>query len=395
MLNGFFMLNGIPLPISQIFKFLIFILMFIRVLPTKDLGFVLLIFFIFQLGPLIGFFKTRDLSTYLKDFIIAFKWFNVPLSFFYFKTLFQSSKRKTLLPYFKIMIGLSFFFICINQGLGILGFGQAFYHEGYANATGTKGFIWAGNELTILVLSLAFLIFNFYNQQGKHFRNILLFGIFAVLSFTITSKTVLAGVILVFLIPYLSKIRLKIKTRWFRRLVSLLILGIPIVLYGFYYGLRKSGFKENLAYSTKVNQADFWTVLLSNRNNFAIQGWDYFVNYLNFFEKLTGLGEGYYLEIAEEIAEIDFVTLLFSGGILSLVLLLFIIYYWLVNASLLTKQKAFVFAKPVLVFIVFICVAGNTAGHVFNSGIAGFYTAMGVALMFYKISLDAPKKIKS
>lgn len=393
MFNGFFLINNIPIPISQGFKFFLFILMSIRLSQNKDFPFVILIFIIFQISPLAGLIKTGDVKTYFQDFIIAFKWFNLPLSFFYFKSIIQSSWRNELISYLKLMVFTSFLLIVFNQTLGILGFGTAFYYEGYANATGTKGLIYAGNELTILVLSIAFIMFNYFKYKKEHFKNIFVFGVFMFLAFTMTSKTVLGGIVIVFLIPYLTNIKLKIKTKWFRRLVQLLIVGLPIVIVGFYYGLKKSGFAENFQYSVRVNNADFWTVLLSNRNNFVIQGWDYFVNYLNPIEKFVGLGEGYYLEIAEDIAEIDFITILFSGGIMGLLLLLFIITYWFLNAVLLSKNRAFVFAQPILVFLVFICVAGNTAGHIFNSGIAGFYTALAIALMFYKTSLK-DKQVK-
>ena len=77
---------------------------------------------------------------------------------------------------------------------------MSFYHHGYANAVGTKGFIYAGNELTILVLSLYFIV-GCYIYYLKQYRNYLLLLLaFLGISFLITSKTVLAGVLLVFFI---------------------------------------------------------------------------------------------------------------------------------------------------------------------------------------------------
>jgi len=394
MINGFFLINSIPIPLGQIFKFFLLALMILRLLPGKDMVFVLLALGVFQIAPVYGFLKTGNFSNFIKDFIIGIKWFNFPLSFFYFKAVFQSPWIKKILPFFKIMIGSAIALIIFNQFLGVLGFGQAFYYEGYANASGTKGFIYAGNELTILVLALAFLISNYYKQHEKHFRNLIIFSVFLLISFTITSKTVLAGVVIVFLIPYLSFIKVSIKKVWFKRLILFFIAGIPLMLIAFYFGITKSGFLDTLQYSVKVNQ-DLLTVLLSNRNNFVIKGWEYFLNDLSLIDQFFGMGEAFYLDQVEDIAEIDFLTLLFSKGVLGLGFLLFIIYYWLVNAKFLAQKNNFVFAKAVFVFIIFLCIAGNTAGHIFNSGIAAFYTAMGIALMFFKIKpqREIPEKI--
>src|SRR5699024_11705754 len=108
------------------------------------------IFIGFQVAPLMGLIKSREFSSYLADVVTATKWFVVPLSFFYFKTLFQTKYvDKLYKPLQKLMI-VSVSFLTLNMVLGVLGFGSAFYYEGSSMASGTKGFIFAGNELTIL-----------------------------------------------------------------------------------------------------------------------------------------------------------------------------------------------------------------------------------------------------
>lgn len=385
MVNGFFIRENVPLPISQVFKFFIILLFLLRLSKTKDFLYVIFIFIGFQIAPVFGLLKTGNFSTYINDVIAATKWFNVPLSLFYFKALFQSKSIKNLLKHLKRMISLSFIFLGLNMILGVLGFGSAFYYEGYGNAAGTKGFIYAGNELTILVLVIAFIMVNHFRYLGKHTHNIFFFIVFLFFAFAITSKTVIGGVALVFLIPYISSIRWKFKKKWAYRIIGIIVLGIPLTVITFYIGIINSGFLQILQQSKRVN-GDFLTILLSNRNNFVVRGWQVFTQDYNWFEKLLGLGEGFYVHKAGDIAEIDFVTLLFSGGFFALMLLLVIILYYFVNAGFLMRIKTYVHAKSVFVFLIFICVAANLAGHIFDSGIAGFFIGFAIALMFYKSS---------
>lgn len=384
MVNGFFMMNEVKLPISQTYKFVLMFLMLLRLHRTKDILFVILIFIGFQIAPIFGLLKTGDFSTYLSDVIAAAKWFNVPLSFFYFKTIFQSDYRQKLNWALKNLFMWSFFFLAFNLTLGVLGFGQAFYFEGYGNASGTKGFIYAGNELTILVLAIGFVIASHHRYLNQNKKNILFFILFLLFAFAITSKTVLAGVILVFLIPYMSSLKLRFHKKWVSRIIGLVILGIPATIAAFYIAITKTGIEKKLQNSAKINNNDFLTTLLSNRNNFVVEGWHLFVQDYSGFEKIVGLGQGFYVAGVKDVAEIDFVSLLFAAGVFGLLLLLLVIFYYFLNARLLMQVKNYVHAKSVFVFLVFLCIAANLAGHIFDSGIAGFYIGASIALMFYR-----------
>ncbi len=353
-------------------------------IPSKDFGFILLIGVCFQTAPVFGLLRTGSFSNFVQDVIFAVKWFCIPLAFFYFKTLFQSAYSERLRPYFKLMIGGAFFFITVNMLLGALGLGQPFYHAGYENALGTKGFIYAGNELTILVLALGFLIAAYFKQNRKHVTNLIFFLCFLFFAALITSKTVLAGVFIVFLIPYISAIPAKFKAKWVRRLFYFTIVGIPLIVYAFYKGIVETGVIKDLQYKARINNYDFLTVLLSNRNHFVAEGWDLFMHNYSVSEKIFGVGETFYVDHVSNIAEIDFITWLYSAGIIGLLVLLFVVAYWFMNARLLMTIKKYPYAKSVFVFLIFICFVANLAGHVFSSGIAAFQLAFALALMFYK-----------
>src|SRR5699024_8020852 len=127
MLNGFFIRELFKIPVSQVYKLSLIILILIRLSSTKDILPVLFVLFGFQLAPLAGWIKTGDTATFLNDVVVASKWVVVPLSFFFFKNLFQGKKIKQQTPLLIRMVTLSLIFLSINMVLGAMGYGSAFY----------------------------------------------------------------------------------------------------------------------------------------------------------------------------------------------------------------------------------------------------------------------------
>lgn len=384
MVNGYFMFKDSKLPISQIFKLLLIILLLLRLFRTKEFGFIIFLFICFQIGPLFGVIKTGNFTAFFNDIVVSTKWFNVPLSFFYFKNLFQSNFIAKLSIRISQVVSRSFVLIIVNVLLGAMGFGMAFYNHGFNNAVGTKGFIYAGNELTILILALAFIIGSYYIQQKNYRSYCIMLIVFLILSFFITSKTVIGGTIVVFLIPLISVFKFRIKRKWLNWIVGTAFFGIPFILSLFYIGIAKSGIIDKIQYSLERNNYDIITVILSNRNNFIAKGWEVYMNEFSLIGKIFGYGQSYHLELSGHLAEVDFLSLLFASGIFGVTVLFIIIFYWHINAINLKNIKGeYWYAKPVLLFLWFLILAANLSGHIFGSGIAGFFIGLSLALMFY------------
>lgn len=386
MINGFFMMEYIKLPISQFFKLLVLLLLFFRLSIIKEFPVLVILFCIFQTGTFLGFVKTGDFTAFRNDLVVATKWFNVPLSFFFFKTLFQNAVRNydlIIVEKLKKMIKRSFVFLSFNILLGVLGFGMAFYNHGYENAVGTKGYIYAGNELTILLIAINFSVALYLYLNKEYKRYVLLFGITLLFAFLITSKTVLGGVLVVFLIPPLSQIKFRIKKKWLDYFLIVMIVGVPLVCYIFYIGINKFGVMDKIQRSMERNDNDILTVILSNRNNFIEQGWDVYMNHYGLVGKLLGYGQSYHLQLSGHLAEVDFFSLLFASGIVGLGALLLLIWYWIYSAYSLGR-KGYDYAKAVLWFLLFITLASNLSGHIYGSGIAGYFIGFSIALMYYK-----------
>src|SRR5690606_35664825 len=143
----------------------------------------------------------------------------------------------TVIPYTHKFIGYSLKFLSINMVFGTLGYGMAFYNHGYSNALGTKGFIYAGNELTILLLAISFAIALWFYLNKQFKKYFIYFGLVMFFAFLMTSKTALGGVLIVFLIPPLSQIKFVIRKKWIDYLILILGLALPMLSYIFYVGI--------------------------------------------------------------------------------------------------------------------------------------------------------------
>jgi hypothetical protein len=267
--------------------------------------------------------------------------------------------------------------------LGFIGLGMAFYHHGYNNAVGTKGFIYAGNELTIMVLAVGFIIATYFFVQQSYRKYIFAFFAFLIFAFLITSKTVLGGVMIIFLIPVLSSIKTRIRRKWLNWIVAFFFLGIPVLVTSFYLGITQSGIIDKFKSSLERNDYELLTVIVSNRNNFVKQGWEVYMDDYPLAGKLFGYGQQFHLGLSGHSPEVDFLSMLFASGILGLLFLVLILGYWILNANKLTDLSGYIYAKPTLIFLWFIIITANLSGHVLGSGIAGFFIGLALAMMFY------------
>lgn len=380
--NGFFLNKGMNIPISQAYKAIILVLMLFRLVGrTYELLFVFSFFICLSIGPILGFITHFDTEYLLSDIIKNIKWINIIVSFFYFKSIFNTSYSNSLDPIFKKIITFSVIIILANLFLGLLGFGTAFYNHGYGNAAGTKGFFYAGNELSVLILILMSFIMYYFLDKSK-LRFYFYSALAVLMSFIVSSKLLVLGMIIIFARLYFYGKVLTYST--IKKIMKMALLFLPIFIYSLYYIITKTSMLLKLEHSFRVNNNEYFTILMSNRNNFVKWGMDEYIYSYSFIEKLFGIGQSYYVEKATHVAEIDVFTLLFSNGIISLLFhLFFVIYLFLQAKKLSLKPNKYIYAKYVLFMVIFLTVLSNFAGHIYNSGIAGIFIGMLFASMFY------------
>ncbi len=382
MLNGYLVHNHYDfISVSQIYKGIIIVLVMLRILYSNEkTGIVIILsyFLLLSLASLNGFVSHMNIKWIQQDLAKNVKWINYLIFFFYFKYLIITNQEGIALK-IKKFVFISCLAIVFNQIVGILGYGKAFYHLGFANELGTKGFIIAGNELSLLVLVLYAILGRYYFKTKKKF--FLVSSIFFLLSLSIASKTSMGGVILIFIgiyfIDVIVKVRLK-KAIYFLFLIIPLIFGVTLFL------VNSDKLMSRIRFSFEISDGNVLTALLSHRNKYLESNFQILNEKYSLFDKIIGKGESYYLSLTSgQVTEIDMFDLLFTGGFISLVFSYLILCFILVNIFIKVLKK-YVYAPFCLFMLIFLIILSNTSGHVFNSGVSGIFLGLFLSLTYVK-----------
>jgi len=252
----------------------------------------------------------------------------------------------------------SFIVVSISVWLGYFGYGYSQY-EFMDSSYGTRGFFYAGNELSILLLcSVGVLMLDYVSKD--EWRKFLLFSFFAVATAAVTAtKTSLGSILIMFiLIPIISSYS-GWRSYWYK---ICLILFFPIISYlAYQYFSEGTGQLSRLTYFYERN--GLLTLIFSYRNIWAAQALELFKNY-GLWDMFLGQGLQW-IELMPHngIVEIDFVDILMSYGFLGVIM----IYGFFISILIRVykNRNIGIFAILLLLFGV-----SSTAGHVVFSGVA-------------------------
>jgi hypothetical protein len=294
--------------------------------------------------------------------------------FYYFGTVI---KRGQLEAVFKI-VEISYLFLFINIMLGVMGVGYGMYgiDEG---VVGTRGLIFAGNELGVAVLVSGSVLMMRSLVKMSYFKY-LFFGLSSIaMSVAMTTKVSMIGVMLVFLIfPVFALIdtyknfRNSKKALYFSLLTT--ALSPFIFLIGGFYAIYESGLINRLLFF--YEKLDLLSFILSGRDVWVVEAINYFFR-SDLTQILFGSGFLWLDQISDsKLTENDFVDFLLTYGLIgSMAISFFIVRVW---QSAIKNNSSGDFFKYSL-FLLFLMIGISlTAGHVFNSGTAGFLISIVV-----------------
>jgi hypothetical protein len=264
--------------------------------------------------------------------------------------------------------------------LKLVGLGYPIYP--YGNL-GSKGFFFAGNEISSLFLVLYALLSFRLLLKGKEYQfwALFLYAIFT--AFLLSSKTAIAGVILIMLLLKISpaKIVNSIK-RMSNFLIAALIIA-PIVLIILVNKFIASPVFQNriLFFAEKM---DLFTLILSSRNVFLNKAYKIYIDKYSFIEKVAGVGQTTYVQRVGKTVEMDFFDILFAYGLIGATLFLLLAYLLIRSIRKIKKQRISRHAKLAYIMTIFIIVLSTITGHTFSSGMAGIFLGYIFAVHFKK-----------
>jgi len=382
--NGFMLHKNISLPISisQLYKLLFLTALFSSFIfhAAQRLIYIFLFFSLLLCGPLIGLLSHAN-SSFFSEIVLIFKLLTPLITYFYFRSLINRDSS-FFIRNIKRLVILDFLIISVNMLLGAFGFGYEQYISYTSGETiGTVGYFYAGNELSILMIIVFSLIALFTWLKYKK-SYIFIAALLLLLSLLKATKAAILGVlIIVVAVPFVVGFRKKIHKYIVTNLLMFIIL--PIVSYLLYVGVVQTGLYAKILGS--FEKYDVLTFIYSNRNNFALNGWEVFNSQYSIFEQLFGVGQQHYMKLAIKSAEIDVIDMLFYYGYFGLLFLLGLIATMFVKSFIQIRKKSFIFARYSLFMIVLLFMISLIAGHTFFSGLAGPFIGLIFALPYFKI----------
>jgi hypothetical protein len=315
----------------------------------------------------------------LFDIIKISKYITPLVCFMFFVDVIKNDHQKNINLIFKL-VNFSYLILIGNIFLKYIGLGYPMYEFG---KIGSKGFFYAGNEISALLIILSSIIAYRLWMNNSKLKYFLFLLLNIVVGVTVSSKTGIFGIIIVFLLIPIRGSFIKINIKKLLIIVSSVFVIIPSIIIYYWDYILKSTIFIRLNYFW--NKFDILTFLLSNRNNFFNDAFDIYKENYNLFEKTIGVGQSRYEYLNNNITvEIDIIDIFFSLGFIGLILfLLFNIYLFIQSINFKRTQiniySGFVFLMGFILFII-----STTAGHVYSSGMSAVFIGLLFSLMFIK-----------
>ncbi len=351
--NGFILLNDSSLPLSVAYKSGLLILLFVR-LAITDLRLVvgLLSLFLLYVLPAWRLFLMRgDFTLFFLDFSFALRLLFF-LSFLIYILVAQPSYEKV-----QIIVKWFVLTLALNLLIGLAGLGFSTYSA--AEGFGIKGFIFAGNELAITLIALAyFVLFNWVKNKPWLIKItvvllVILSGLLVATKSAMLGTIALSGLFMLLHARktfYLVLTTILILLVAFSTLIFELIKAAGIIdRFIFFY--KKSGL-ITLIFSSR--EEFFFTIKNFALENFGLLGW------------IIGWGQGPFHGFVKTAIEIDLLDLYIFYGITGF--FSFCLYFYLIY-RILNINGGFKRVPSISIWLL-ILVVSFFAGHVVYSGVA-------------------------
>jgi hypothetical protein len=350
---------------SQLFRFFLTVFSF-YFLKSKELVFVLTLICCFLLIEFISLSFHQNFAGFLIGLVYSYKLVFILLVFLVLKPIFLNYTEYSLLKYFVIS---GFLYANILLFSIVLGIDEATYTEG---AFGSKGLFASGNGLSLFLGVTSVLSFSYYKKE-KTFVALFYYLILVI-------STVLVGTkaSIFFLIINLLLVLFASKKNFY-------ILGATTFLFLLIY-LEKVINVFSIAFDVIIirynKSPSLMEFLASNRDNYINDAFEVFGN--SSFQPLRIIfGSGVFLSFRDynnltlpyDTLESDFFDLLFSYGILGLVVYLIII-FWGMYLSLKYKNYIYFTTWTALCFYSLI------AGHMLFNSMANIAFVIMIILIF-------------
>jgi hypothetical protein len=380
MINGYLLRNGF-FSISLIFKTITLLFVMIYLLTNKNT----IKYVVFAVGLILLYLIIHIII--LSNVVLAIKgldWMVKFLAIFIFYIFFSKLIRENKIDKVIKIIIYSFIFLCLNFTIGYLGYGYPMYGTD-ETSIGTRGLIYAGNEISAAVIISGAILQMYFIVQKKYVKFLLIGIMMMAMGALLTSKvSILASMLTTLFFPL---IKASEKIKYFRisktdfKFSLIILIFLPLLSSGFvYYALYVSNLMSRLSYF--YEKVDIITLLFSHRNVWALEALNAFYNNYSIIEMFFGTGHNWWDFVSgNKMIEIDLLDFLMTYGIVGVVITYGFLFY-IIFKSVAIKRCIY---KTYVIFMIILLIGIScTAGHILSSGTSGFLIAILLSIANYK-----------
>jgi len=346
-INGFFANQGIALPISSLYKFILLGLMLARLLSFKRPSPFLYLIYI---ATLFLYYSLYDYSIFSSSFSFISRYLIIIILYEYLLVL---SKHYNISFELYRILKFNFIIIIFNVLLGLFGIGYGTYDH-----FGSKGFFYAGNETSGVLLTISPIILytaiKRYTLRSYKFLTIMAGTIVAAV--LLGTKSALLGIfIILFFIIW--------KYSYINKTYIIIFLGATTTSICYYIYNHFSYMIDHFLFAFYKRDMG-WRALLSSRDLYYDEIMTDFYN-TDFISSFFGMG------MPQKTIEIDFFDFLYISGYIGVI---FLIIFWIINIVKSSRKgeiaSLVLFTNFLLIGISFL------AGHIYSSAMAGPFIAI-------------------
>lgn len=345
--NGFFANKGAALPISSLYKFVLLGILLYRLLKLKRSS---PIWYLTYIAAIFLYYALYDFDLFSISFSFISRYLIIIILYEYF---IQLIKQYNISRYLYKIIKFNFIVLVCNILLGLLGIGYGTYDN-----FGSKGFFYAGNETSGVLLTLAPVILYIAIKKFsiKSLQFVVIMAICLISAVLLGTKSALLGIFIILF--YIIWKYSRIKKMYILSFITCIITGVC------YYIYHHFSFMLDRFLFAFDKRDKGWMALLSGREEF------YETNMTEFYSS-NPIGNFFGLGMPDKTIEIDFFDFLFIGGYLAMFLLITL---WIINLRKSYKKGEI----PSLIFFTNLLLIGISfvAGHIYSSAMAGPFIAI-------------------
>ena len=383
-LNGYMMLGlGVDAGLSALYKsvLLTILLIYLSVFLPKRLLFLLAAICLLSLGEIASIFLLDTNGSKISFLFQHILKVLTPLILLFFLIDRLEKDRLFFVRILTVIQINGLVFLC-NMLAGAFGLGFSTYGQGGENAIGSKGYFYAGNELSaLLVVFGAFYLARAYLNNKFHFIVLAILSI-AVGLLVSTKTSMLAVVLLIIIMPVLYEGRRLFLLNNIPSIIFALTLSTVLVqaLVIFEAFTNAPVYSRFLFFFERHGLAG---LLLSGRDTFLTELWLLFSQKDLFLGFLFGHGVSYYAEFTKYSVEMDFLDMFFWHGLSGVFVLLIVFFHLSYKSWINFSDNAYPFARIILVTNMMLLAISNFSGHIFTSGMLAFIWPCFVMLAYY------------